>query len=662
MFTRKSMLKQKSITIKIAVPIIFVVFLVLTSLSAYMLNHAWENSKTMAYEKTEALGTSFANEMKGDIQKSLSISKSMARTLLSLKNSEVTDREFVVKYTHDILMDNQNLIGTWAIFEANAWDGEDQRFINQGSYHDSTGRFIPYNAIEGGKIVTSPLLEYEVPGAGDYFLVPKKRMKDTLIEPYLYKIGSEMVMMTSAVVPIILDGKFIGATGVDLPLKSVQEKVNRIKPYATSVSYLLSSEEYFVTNPDADLITKKFSMAGDPKFKKVFHENQTLSLVINEKGKDYLYTAVPFTIGDTEQHWTLLVKTPMSTIMADARGMLVNQVLISLVGLLFLLGLIYLIASNLTKTLNKIIKGLKEESEIVNSNSRHVAEASERISSANTQQASSLQETVSSVEEISAMVARNADSANESVKKSEASTQAALKGKEKSWKVIEAIHSIEDGNQKLIEQLNQANEKMSDIVVVIQNIANKTEVINDIVFQTKLLSFNASVEAARAGENGKGFAVVAEEVGNLASMSGNAAKEISELVNSSVSQVSETVEYMKNLIQQMMMDSKSKVKVGIETSEECNAVLEEILQNVSLVNDLIKNISSASNEQALGIQEINKAMNELDQVTQSSMAVANETSSTAAELMAQSGRLNSLVSELNKLATGTDQQSVKLIA
>lgn len=101
--------------------------------------------------------------------------------------------------------------------------------------------------------------------------------------------------------------------------------------------------------------------------------------------------------------------------------------------------------------------------------------------------------------------------------------------------MIHSITEISESNDRIMSQVADGNRKISEIVQVISEIGNKTKVINDIVFQTKLLSFNASVEAARAGEHGKGFAVVAEEVGNLAQMSGNAAKEISDMLNGSVS-------------------------------------------------------------------------------------------------------------------------------
>ena len=651
------MLKHHSITTKIAVPIVLVVFLVLSSLCGYMLFHAWKNSKQAAYDITAATGLAAANEMKAELLRNIEITESIADTLQSFRARKLTDRKVMVDYLGDTLKANSHLIGAWTIWEPNSWDGEDFKFVN-APYHDKTGRFIPYTAIDAGKVVLTALSSDTVTETGVYYSVPKKRLKDTIIEPYLFKIGSEMVMMTSIVIPIIQNGSILGATGVDIALKSVQEKVNQIRPYETSNSYLISNQGNFVSHPDIKEMTKNSPFVSDERFSEVFKNHKSISLVLEDgSGEEHLFTAVPFLLGKTEQYWTLLIKTPMSTITAEARAMVWTQLLISLAGLLVLFVTIVLIARNLTSSLKEIIFGLGQESETVTENSRSVASASERISTSSTEQASSLQETISSVYEISAMVSRNAENAADSVKKADFSTRAAHRGKEKAKMVLESIRSIESGNKELSDNLDKTTKEMLDIVQVIQNIATKTQVINDIVFQTKLLSFNASVEAARAGENGKGFAVVAEEVGNLATMSGTAADEISSLLGNSVQQVTETVERTKTLMEQMMKESKKKVEVGITTSKECDDVLEEILKNVSEVHDLIKNISVATEEQASGIQEINKAMDELDKATQSSMVVANETSVTSSELMSQADRLNNLVKDLNYLTTGTQDSN-----
>lgn len=323
----------------------------------------------------------------------------------------------------------------------------------------------------------------------------------------------------------------------------------------------------------------------------------------------------------------------------------------------FVSYLAYRFINGLTTDLLQITRGLKEETYQIVGTSTEMASVAGKLSEASTEQAASLQETVASIDEIAAMITRNADSAANSAKMSEQSTIIAQKGKEKSEQMMNSIEAIASGNEEIISQMQKSNAEISEIVKVIQEIGQKTQVINDIVFQTKLLSFNASVEAARAGEHGKGFAVVAEEVGNLASMSGKAATEITALLTKSVNRVTEIVNGTKGLMDNLIRQSKEKVDIGTETARECSKALEEILANVSSVNETVREISVASQEQSTGVREVNKAMSELDQVTQSNSGIAQESSKAATGLNQQADRLNSLVAELTKMVGGKSTES-----
>jgi methyl-accepting chemotaxis protein len=206
-----------------------------------------------------------------------------------------------------------------------------------------------------------------------------------------------------------------------------------------------------------------------------------------------------------------------------------------------------------------------------------------------------------------------------------------------------------------LNQVEEGNKEISQIVRVISEIGNKTKVINDIVFQTKLLSFNASVEAARAGEHGKGFAVVAEEVGNLAQMSGSAAKEISDLLEQSVVKVQNIVDQTGQRVEKLIVNAREKVAVGEETAKRCAQILEQILLNADEVNSLISEIATSAQEQARGVQEINSAMTQLDNVTQQNSASASQSSQLSSSLLGQSQGLSELVSELNALVSGEQE-------
>lgn len=287
-------------------------------------------------------------------------------------------------------------------------------------------------------------------------------------------------------------------------------------------------------------------------------------------------------------------------------------------------GLAYVVLSSTSRVINQIIHSLKEGSVQVSSASQQIAATSEILSQSSTEQAASLEQTAASIEEMNSMIAKNAENANAAAKTSDQSHETVTEGK----KIVEKMILSMDAIYKNSEQMNE-------IVKVIEDIGAKTKVINDIVFQTKLLSFNASVEAARAGEHGKGFAVVAEEVGNLAQMSGNAAYEISSLLENSTLTV-------QNIIQQ----TKGNVEAGSEVTRQCNQVFESIVIDVAKVAAMAKEISAASEEQSRGSSEVSKAMTQVDQATQQNSATSEESASAAEELASQAESLESTVNDL----------------
>jgi methyl-accepting chemotaxis protein len=251
------------------------------------------------------------------------------------------------------------------------------------------------------------------------------------------------------------------------------------------------------------------------------------------------------------------------------------------------------------------------------------------------------------------MVSKNTENAKRAASTTTESQMKANEGKSAVELMMSSMEEINQSNQDIGVQMDRSNQQMTEIVGLIQEIGTKTKVINDIVFQTKLLSFNASVEAARAGEHGKGFAVVAEEVGNLAEMSGNASKEISEMLSSSIQKVEDIVKDTKSRVDALVSAGKTKVESGIGVAKQCHGVLNEIVEHVTSVSTMADEISKASEEQASGIAEINKAVSQLDQTTQQNAATSEQSAHAATELSAQSEALSRSVGELVRTIEGS---------
>jgi methyl-accepting chemotaxis protein len=250
--------------------------------------------------------------------------------------------------------------------------------------------------------------------------------------------------------------------------------------------------------------------------------------------------------------------------------------------------------------LQDIIRRVSDSTQHVTSVSQQLSAASEQLSSGAQEQASSLEETAASLEEITGTVKQNADNARQANQLATGSHDVAEQGGQV---VMDAVASM--------TEINAASTRIADIITTIDEIA----------FQTNLLALNAAVEAARAGEQGRGFAVVASEVRNLAQRSATAAKEI------------------KGLIQ----DSVHKVEAGSVLVNKSGETLQEIVGSVKRVTDIIAEIAAASEEQSTGIDQVNRAVTQMDQVTQNNAAQTEELASTAQALAAQAQELQALV-------------------
>ncbi len=269
-------------------------------------------------------------------------------------------------------------------------------------------------------------------------------------------------------------------------------------------------------------------------------------------------------------------------------------------GVVLSLILGWLIARWFTKALLEV----SAIADSVASASQQLAAASEELSSGAQEQASSLEETASSLEEITGTIQQNADNAQQANQLAGNSRSVAEKGGEVVGRAVQGMSEI-----------NVASKKIADIITAIDEIA----------FQTNLLALNAAVEAARAGEQGRGFAVVAGEVRNLAQRSAAAAKEI------------------KGLIQ----DSVAKVEAGTQLVDQSGHTLAEIVTSVKRVTDIVSEIAAASREQAGGIEQVNKAVTQMDQVTQGNASQTEELSGTAEGLAGQAAQLQQLVAQFN---------------
>ncbi|HRE07725.1 MAG TPA: methyl-accepting chemotaxis protein [Opitutaceae bacterium] len=315
-------------------------------------------------------------------------------------------------------------------------------------------------------------------------------------------------------------------------------------------------------------------------------------------------------LGYPGQGWSVLTRVKHDEAHAVAVSTQVTLLLVTLSALVVLAVTAKLLSHRLSLPIMRSLESIRNGSDEISGAARQVASSGTQLAEGATTQAASLEETASSMEEMSSMTKRNAEGAQSALGAASSARQSAEAG---------------------AAQMRSMQHAMSEIQTSGREIAKILKTIDEIAFQTNILALNAAVEAARAGEAGMGFAVVADEVRALAQRSAEASKETSGKIAGSLASTLQ----------------------GVQLTAKVAKALDDIVSRARQVDELASEVSAASQQQSQGIEQITHAVSEMDKVTQSNAAGAEECASSAEEMNAQATELQAAVGDLRRLVGGS---------
>jgi len=623
---------KMNLTTKLFVSIIGVVFLLNTIMIVITAIGTSLMTKSAGRELVMSRSNEISLEVENYLNQAIETGKTLSNTFLAMKENN-SSREEVEQVIKRILKSNNGYEAVWIMWEPNAYDGNDLKYLNAKAYEQSNGSFNLSYYKNGSELVLEPGTNSQY--SEDYYKLAKASNEITVLDPHDYSYtgnDKDMVYETSISVPIMNNSIFYGVIGIDITLDKLTNIIEASHLYKTGFASIISHEMQVSAHPNSKYQKKNISeiIKDNEIIDKIKSGNNFETLErSSETGDKVIRNFTSIHLSGFSKPWITMTEVPVKEVFEKVY-ITIQIMIINGLGALIILGImVYFISRNisvpiirgsklakqiaageltsgikvekredeigeLSRALEKmslklveVVAGIKDGANAITSASIQMSTTAEEFSQGASEHASTIEEVSSTMEEVASMIEINAKNAQETEQIS-----------------VSAQQSIRDVMQGAVEAMEAS-----------KVISNKIGIINEIAFQTNILALNASVEAARAGEHGAGFAVIADEVRRLADNSKTASVEI--------------VKLAANSLRLSEISSKKMIQLLPEIEKTTNLVLE---------------ISQSSLQQSQGIMQVNTSVYEMNNVAQASASASELMASSAEELAAQAEVLNELVS------------------
>ena len=626
-----------------------------------------------------------ANAIADVLNPQIQVSQTIVSAGIAAVQSGNANRDAFNAFLAETVRGNPGILGAWIGFEPNAFDNADM--MNAGTEkYDATGRYMPYLARgNDGQVTYSPLLGYDVPGEGDYYLLPKEAGHGFAIEPYSYEVDGEQVLMTSMNLPVKINGRVVGVGGVDLKLDALRDIILEAKPLGTGNVKVLSNGGLYVADHKAERAGQKavdIDLTQDIVNAARAGEEKIFTGEVSSSGEHIVRATAPVILNGINTPWSVVVTVPEETLFAANSSLITAGFATGFLCLIAAIAIAWFVGTATAKPIRNMTDAMKilaegnhsveipardrqdeigqmaaavqvfKDNAIEMERVKAQQQETERLAAEDKKR--SMNELASSFEaKVGALVQSLSAAATEMESTAGSMTSLADQGNSKAMSVATAAEqtsanvqtvatateelsaSIQEISQQVANSARIANQAVDDarstdsvvqdLAVGAQKIGEIIQLINDIAGQTNLLALNATIEAARAGDAGKGFAVVASEVKSLATQTAKATEEISAQITQIQSSTGLAVNAINGIgttIQEM-----SEIAAAIASAvEEQGAATLEISRNVQ--------------QAAQGTEEVTQAIGDVRQAATDTGAASEQVFSAAGELSRNSNDLS----------------------